>query len=73
MRGSAKALWDNAPVESFFHTLKAELTNRRIYRLRAEATAGIFEYMAVFYNRNRRHSTLEYLSPVAFEEKKNVA
>lgn len=59
--------WDNAPVESFFSTLKSELTHLQRYRTQAEARASIFEYIEVFYNRQRLHSTLGYLSPVEYE------
>ena len=59
--------WDNAPMESFFHTLKTELVHYRDYLTRDEARRDIFEYIEVFYNRQRRHSTLGYLSPVEFE------
>jgi len=50
--------WDNAPMESFFHTLKTELVYHRDYLARDEARRDIFEYIEVFYNRQRRHSTL---------------
>ncbi len=59
--------WDNAVAESFFHTLKVELTHERNYKTREEARADIFDYIEVFYNRQRRHSTLGFLSPVEFE------
>ena len=59
--------WDNAPMESFFHTLKTELVHHRDYLTRDEARRDIFEYIEVFYNRQRRHSTLGYLSPAQFE------
>lgn len=59
--------YDNAPMESFFATLKVELVHRRHYRTRAEAKADIFEYIEVFYNRQRRHSALGYVSPYEFE------
>jgi len=59
--------YDNAPVESFFGTLKTELVHHRHYATRAEATTDIFEYIEVFYNRSRRHSALAYQAPVAFE------
>ena len=49
--------WDNAPAESFFHTLKTELVNLCQYKTREEAKKDIFEYIEVFYNRQRRHST----------------
>ena len=64
--------WDNAVAESFFHTLKVELIHGKTYNTRQEAKTAIFEYIEVFYNRQRRHSYLGYLSPVDFE-KKNVA
>jgi putative transposase len=59
--------WDNAPMESFFHTLKTELVHHRDYLTRDQARRDIFEYIEVFYNRQRRHSTLGYLSPAQFE------
>ena len=59
--------WDNAPDESFFHTLKTELTHHKRYNTRAEAKSNIFEYIEVFYNRRRRHSAIGYLSPAAYE------
>jgi transposase InsO family protein len=59
--------YDNAPMESFFGTLKTELIHQRHYLTRMEARTDIFEYIEVFYNRFRRHSALGYLSPVAFE------
>jgi putative transposase len=60
--------YDNAVVESFHATLKNELIHRRDFATRREATAAIFEYIEVYYNRQRRHSTLGYKSPAAFEE-----
>src|SRR5207248_493448 len=59
--------WDNAPMESFFASLKKELVHDADFSTRAEARAAIFEYIEVFYNRQRRHSTLGYQSPVEFE------
>ena len=59
--------WDNAPMESFFATLKKELVHDEDYATRAQATASIFEYIETFYNRIRRHSTLSYVSPADFE------
>jgi transposase InsO family protein len=59
--------WDNAPMESFFATLKKELVHLENYETRADARQSIFEYVEVFYNRVRRHSALNYLSPVNFE------
>jgi putative transposase len=59
--------WDNAPMESFFHSLKTEQVHHCDYQTRDEARRDIFEYIEVFYNRQRRHSTLGYLSPAQFE------
>jgi putative transposase len=59
--------YDNAPMESFFSTLKSELIHHRRYATRAEARADIFEFIEVFYNRFRRHSALAFQSPVMFE------
>ena len=59
--------WDNAPMESFFHTLKTELVMHCDYKTRDQARASLFDYMEVFYNRQRRHSTLNYETPLAFE------
>jgi putative transposase len=58
---------DNAPIESFFSRLKNELIHHRHYRTRAEARRDIFEYIEVFYNRQRVHSALGYRSPIEFE------
>ena len=58
--------WDNAPTESFFNSLKNELIHGRRYRTRAEVRADVFQYIEGFYNRNRRHSTLGYISPLRF-------
>jgi transposase InsO family protein len=60
--------WDNAPAESFFASLKKELVHDEDYQTRAEAAASIFEYIEVFYNRQRRHSTLGYVSPAEYEQ-----
>jgi len=59
--------WDNAVAESFFHTLKTELVHHEDYRSRTEATASIFEYIEVFYNRQRRHSHIGQVAPLVFE------
>jgi putative transposase len=59
--------WDNAPAESFFRTLKVELTHHRQYRFREEAKQEIFEYIEVFYNRQRRHSSIGYQTPAHYE------
>jgi putative transposase len=59
--------WDNAPMESFFATLKKELVHHEKYATRAEARSSLFEYIEVFYNRERRHSALGYVAPAQFE------
>ena len=59
--------YDNAVAESFFHTLKTEHVYDYRYELRAEARQSIFEYIEMFYNRQRRHSALGYRSPLSFE------
>lgn len=60
--------YDNAPMESFFGTLKVEVEIERFKRLSAaDAKAEIFKYIEVFYNRKRRHSSIDYLSPTQFE------
>jgi transposase InsO family protein len=63
--------WDNACMESFWSTLKNELVNHEQYATREEARQSIFEYIEVFYNRKRLHSSLGYLSPEAFEASLN--
>jgi len=59
--------YDNAVVESFFSTLKNELVHERDYHTRDDARAEVFEFIEVFYNRQRLHQTLGYVSPVQFE------
>ena len=65
--------WDNAATESFFSSLKIERTARKTYRSRDEAKADVFDYVERWYNPRRRHSTLGYLSPIAFEEHEALA
>lgn len=60
--------YDNAAMESFFHTLKTEHIYFEYYSTREQAKQSIFEYVEVFYNRKRRHSTLGYISPIGFEK-----
>lgn len=60
--------YDNAVVESFFHSLKIELVHQCDYNNREEARISLFDYIELFYNRKRKHSYLGYLSPVAFEK-----
>jgi putative transposase len=60
--------WDNAVVESFFHTLKTERTNGNLYRTREEARSNVVGYIEMFYNSRRLHSTIGYNSPNDFEK-----
>ena len=64
--------WDNAVVESFFATLKRELLYPQRIQTRQQARQMIFEYVEVFYNRQRKHSALGYLNPVAYEKLRNA-
>jgi transposase InsO family protein len=59
--------WDNAPMESFFASLKKELTHGETFETREQARAILFEYIEVFFNRVRRHSSLGYKSPAEYE------
>jgi len=61
--------YDNAPSESFFGTLKTEMVYFERFRTRAEAKSALFDYIEVFYNRQRRHSAIGYLSPAEFERR----
>ena len=63
--------YDNAAMESFWSSLNRELVHRRTFASRAEARAAIFEWIEVFYNRERFHSALGYKSPVDFENQIN--
>jgi putative transposase len=60
--------WNNAPVESFLHALKTELIHHRRFKTREQSKQEIFEYIEVFYNRQRKHSTLGYRTPVEFDQ-----
>jgi putative transposase len=60
--------WDNAPMESFFASLKKELVHDADFATRAEARAALVEYIEVFYNNQRRHSSLGYVSPAEYEQ-----
>ncbi len=69
MRGSMSrkgSCWNNAPAESVFNSLKNERVHGASYATRSEATSDLFQYISVFYNRSRCHSTLRYLSPTTF-------
>ena len=59
--------YESAVIESFWHSLKVELVHRRSFATRVEAEQAIFEYIEIFYNRVRLHSSITYVSPVAFE------
>jgi putative transposase len=61
--------WDNSFSESFFHTLKIELTHHFNYETREEAKQDVFEYIEVFYNRKCIHSSNNYLPPDEFEKR----
>ena len=64
--------WDNAVAESFFATLKTELLAERPFPTRAAARQAVFDYVEVFYNRQRRHSALGYLTPAGFEDQSSA-
>jgi transposase InsO family protein len=59
---------DNAVAESFFGSLKNEWVNYEHYKTRSQARQSIFEYIEIFYNRQRRHASLNYMTPVDYEE-----
>jgi putative transposase len=65
--GSVGDCFDDAMAESFFATLECELLDRSTFRTRDEARAAIFDFIEVFYNRQRRHSSLGNMSPAEFE------
>jgi putative transposase len=67
--GSVGDCYDNAMAESFFATLECELLAPKTFQTQVEARTALFEYLEVFYNRQRRHSALEYLSPDAYERR----
>ena len=66
--GSKGDCFDNAVAESFFATLKKELIRRRSWPTRAELRTAVFDYIEIFYNATRRHSTLGMLSPADYEK-----
>jgi putative transposase len=69
-RGSVGDCYDNAMAESFFATLECELLARQTFRTHSAARTALFEYIEVFYNRQRRHSALGYLSPDNYERRR---
>lgn len=71
--GSVGDAYDNAMAESFFATLECELLDRRSWKTKTEARLAVFTWIEAWYNPRRRHSALEYLSPVNYERKHAVA
>ena len=71
--GSVGDAYDNALCESFFASLECELLDRRTLRTRAEARMAVFEYIEGFYNPHRRHSALDYHSPISYERRHDLA
>jgi putative transposase len=71
--GSTGDAYDNAMAESFFASLETELLDRTSFRTRADARLAVFDYIEAFYNRERRHSALGYLSPTEFERRYRLA
>jgi putative transposase len=69
--GSVGDAYDNAMAESFFATLECELLARRRFKTQAEASMAVFEFIEGWYNPHRRHSALDYLSPVSYEKSHN--
>ena len=64
--------WDNAVAESFFSTMKSELTHRKTWASRLELRSALFEYLEIFYNRQRLHSSLGYKTPCEIEDEFNL-
>lgn len=60
--------YDNAVTESFFHRFKGQCVDPEVFQTRTQARSATFDYIETFYNRTRRHSTLQYMSPVQFEQ-----
>ena len=71
--GSVGDAYDNAMCESFFATLERELLQRRKFESQREARTVLFQYIEGWYNRRRRHSSLDYVSPVNYEEQNQAA
>jgi putative transposase len=72
-RGTVGDAYDNAMCESFFASLECELLTRRRFRTQAEAKMAVFKYVEGFYNSRRRHSALDYLSPINYEQRMLLA
>ena len=62
--------WDNAVAEAWFATLKLELIDRRSWATRAQVRTAVFEFIEIFYNRRRLHSSLNYMTPIEYEATK---
>ncbi len=71
--GSVGDAYDNALCESFFATLECELLNRRRFRSQVEARMAVFEFIEGWYNPHRRHSSLDYESPISYERSHSPA
>jgi len=65
--GSVGDCYDNAMIESFWSRMQVELLNRKCWNTRVELATAIFEYLEIFHNRLRRHSSLGMLAPIEFE------
>ncbi len=65
--GSVGDAFDNAMMESFWSSMQIELLDRKRWRTRLELSNAMFDYIEVFYNRQRRHSSIDYVSPIEFE------
>ena len=71
--GSVGDAYDNAMAESFFASLECELLDRRSFKSKAEARVALFSYIEGWYNPRRRHSALDYVSPIEFEQTQRSA
>lgn len=71
--GRVASAFDNAMIESFFGSMQIELLDRRTWTTRAELATAIFEYIEAFYNPVRRHSALDYRSPIDYDERQHSA
>jgi hypothetical protein len=67
-RGGRRSAYDNPVCESFFKTLKSDLIDHRCWPEKTELRTAIFDYIECLYNRQRRHSSLDYLSPAEYEK-----
>ena len=71
--GSVGDCYDNAMIEAFWSRMQVELLNRHRWRTRTELANAIFDYLEIFHNRQRRHSSLGMLTPIQFEQASTVA